>query len=149
MSDPPRSGSNDDAGTSTQCGILNWEKEEDLDVAVIESTLIVEEIDQQRRRLVRKALSVSSQAVYFRGNLCRRASALKHIHLNCQVFNIIIEDNHQIRSLVRYIDDFDEFDQKVSMIVTGKLHPTHHPTHFTLLGSPTLPENSVSSTVSQ
>lgn len=115
MSDPPRSGSNDDAGTSTQCGILNWEKEEDLDVAVIESTLIVEEIDQQRRRLVRKALSVSSQAVYFRGNLCRRAFALKHIHLNCQVFNIIIEDNHQIRSLVRYIDDFDEFDQKVSI----------------------------------
>ncbi|KAH8556428.1 kinase-like domain-containing protein, partial [Umbelopsis sp. PMI_123] len=39
--------------------------------------------------------------------------ALKHTHLNCQVFNIIIEDNHQIRSLVRYIDDFDEFDQKV------------------------------------
>jgi hypothetical protein len=69
MSDPPRSGSNDDAGTSTQCGILTWEKEEDLDVAVIESTLIVEEIDQQRRRLVRKALSVSSQAVYFRGNI--------------------------------------------------------------------------------
>ncbi|KAI9287054.1 kinase-like domain-containing protein [Umbelopsis sp. AD052] len=86
MSDPPRSGSIDDAGTPTQCGILNWEKEEDLDVAVIESTLIVEEIDQQRRRLVRKALSV---------------------------FNIIIEDNHQIRSLVRYIDDFDEFDQRV------------------------------------
>ncbi|CAO3682697.1 unnamed protein product [Umbelopsis vinacea] len=87
MSDPSRSGSNDDAGTSTQCGILNLENENDFDVAVIESTLIVEELDQPRRRLVRKALSV---------------------------FNIIIEDNHQIRSLVRYIDDFDEFDQKVT-----------------------------------
>ncbi|GAB5591604.1 hypothetical protein Unana1_06504 [Umbelopsis nana] len=86
MSDPSRSGSNDDTGTSTQCGILNLENEKDFDVAVIESTLIVEEIDQQRRRLVRRALSV---------------------------FNIIIEDNHHIRSLVRYIDDFDEFDQKV------------------------------------
>jgi hypothetical protein len=65
MSDPSRSGSNDDAGTSTQCGILNLENENDFDVAVIESTLIVEELDQPRRRLVRKALSVSLS--HFRG----------------------------------------------------------------------------------
>ncbi|KAG2182348.1 hypothetical protein INT43_007278 [Umbelopsis isabellina] len=84
MSDPSRSGSHDDA--ATQRGVLDLANEKDFDVAVIESTLIVEEVDQQRRRLVRKALSV---------------------------FNIIVEDNHHIRSLVRYIDDFDEFDQRV------------------------------------
>lgn len=39
---------------------------------------------------------------------------LKLVHSHRQVFNIIVEDNHQIRSLVRYIGDFDEFDQKVS-----------------------------------
>lgn len=80
MSDPSRSGSNDDTGTSTQCGILNLENEKDFDVAVIESTLIVEEIDQQRRRLVRRALSVSFW--YFRGKIhLNRSEFLKHIHL--------------------------------------------------------------------
>ncbi|KAJ2964203.1 hypothetical protein NQZ79_g780 [Umbelopsis isabellina] len=56
MSDPSRSGSHDDA--ATQRGVLDLANEKDFDVAVIESTLIVEEVDQQRRRLVRKALSV-------------------------------------------------------------------------------------------
>jgi hypothetical protein len=56
MSEPARSGSHDDA--ATQRGVLNLANEKDFDVAVIESTLVVEEVDQQRRRLVRKALSV-------------------------------------------------------------------------------------------
>lgn len=59
MSDPSRSGSHDD--TANQRGVLDLVNEKDFDVAVIESTLIVEEVDQQRRRLVRKALSVRIQ----------------------------------------------------------------------------------------
>ncbi|RUS14612.1 hypothetical protein BC937DRAFT_93562 [Endogone sp. FLAS-F59071] len=53
---------------------------ENFEIAVVESSVVVQEVDQRRRKVV---------------------------------FNIIVEDRNQILSLVRYIPDFIDFDQKL------------------------------------
>ncbi|KAG2222405.1 hypothetical protein INT45_006927 [Circinella minor] len=57
-----------------------------LEIAAIESTLMVQDYDVKKKKRVRRVLTV---------------------------FNIIIEDRHVHRSLVRYVSDFIEFDRKV------------------------------------
>ncbi|KAI9256539.1 kinase-like domain-containing protein [Phascolomyces articulosus] len=57
-----------------------------LEIAAIESTLMVQDYDVKKKKRVRRVLTV---------------------------FNIIIEDRHFHRSLVRYVSDFVEFDRKV------------------------------------
>ncbi|KAJ2958488.1 hypothetical protein NQZ79_g5936 [Umbelopsis isabellina] len=60
--------------------------ESGFDIAVIESTMILWAIDPRKQKPVKRAL---------------------------RVYNIIVEDNRQILSLVRYNSDLQEFDEKI------------------------------------
>ncbi|CAO3625907.1 unnamed protein product [Cunninghamella blakesleeana] len=73
---------------STKSAVLDHENGLHLEIAVIESTLLVTKHNDKKKNPHGSALTIS-------------------------VFNVILEDKKQNRSLVRYIKDFIEFDQKV------------------------------------
>ncbi|KAL0077669.1 kinase-like domain-containing protein [Phycomyces blakesleeanus] len=73
---------------SSACSVLSHENGKHLEIAVIESTMMVHEYDSKKQRRVRKALTV---------------------------FNVIVEDKHQNLSLIRYVPDFVEFDKMIKL----------------------------------
>ncbi|KAI7865539.1 kinase-like domain-containing protein [Spinellus fusiger] len=74
------------AVASSSCSVLSHGGGKHLEIAVIESTLMVHEVDTKKQLRVRRARTV---------------------------FNVIVEDKHQNLSLVRYVPDFVEFDKKI------------------------------------
>ncbi|KAI7880706.1 kinase-like protein [Lichtheimia hyalospora FSU 10163] len=66
--------------------VLNHNGGTQLEIAVIESTLMLQEYDNKKKKRVRRVLTV---------------------------FNVIIEDQLLHKSLVRYLPDFIDFDRKV------------------------------------
>ncbi|KAI8381069.1 kinase-like domain-containing protein [Radiomyces spectabilis] len=74
------------AATSSSQSVLSHDEGHQLEIAVIESTMMVYEFDKKKNRKRRRALSV---------------------------FNVIVEDKRQNLSLVRYVFDFIEFDQRI------------------------------------
>ncbi|KAI9011957.1 kinase-like domain-containing protein [Phycomyces nitens] len=73
---------------SSACSVLSHENGKHLEIAVIESTMMVYEYDVKKQRRVRKALTV---------------------------FNVIVEDKQRNLSLVRYVPDFIEFDKMIKL----------------------------------
>ncbi|KAI9276652.1 kinase-like domain-containing protein [Phascolomyces articulosus] len=77
------------SGTSSvqsDCSVLSHDNGRHLEIAAIESTFMVHEFDKRKQKWVERTRTV---------------------------FNVIIEDKYQNRSLVRYVPDFVEFDRRL------------------------------------
>ncbi|KAI8137807.1 kinase-like domain-containing protein [Fennellomyces sp. T-0311] len=70
----------------SDCSVLSHDDGRHLEIAAIESTFMVHEFDERKQKWVKRTRTA---------------------------FNIIIEDMHHNRSLVRYVPDFEEFDKRI------------------------------------
>lgn len=98
------------ASNASSNTVLNHNGGRHLEIAAIESTFMVHEYNRKKRKWVKRARTVCPL------NACLLQAPILIIYIYFKVFNVIVEDMDDSRSLVRYITDFIEFDKRVSVL---------------------------------